>query len=114
MLESDSPYLSPSPWKIQQYAALLASLKNMSLSLFNQLTSSNTRALYFIPSVLLQQQPHPQNTAKSILFNQLLNQETVFHSMEQILHFQTSFPEMSHSSYSHSNTMNKSTNVLNQ
>ena len=32
-------------------------------------------------------QPNPH-----YLNNQLLNQETVFHSMEQILHFQTSSP----------------------
>ena len=70
MLESDSPYLSPSLSNIQQHAALLASLKNMPLSLFNHLTSSNTRALYCIPSVLLQQQSHPQNTGKSTLFKQ--------------------------------------------
>ena len=56
MLESDSPYLSP---EIQQHAALLASLKSMPLSPFNQLRSSNTTVLYYIPSVLLQQQPHP-------------------------------------------------------
>ena len=71
MLESDSPYLSPSPWNIQQPEALLASMKNMPLSLFNQLPSCNTRALYYIPSILLQQQPHPQNAAKSITFKQL-------------------------------------------
>ena len=70
MLESDPPYLYPSPWNIQQHAALLASLKNRPLSLFDQLTSSNTRALYYIPSVLLQQKPHPQNTTKCTLLKQ--------------------------------------------
>ena len=69
MLESDSPHLSPSPWNIPQHTALLASLKNMPLSLFNHLTSSNTRALYYIPSLPPKQQPHPQNTPKSTLFN---------------------------------------------
>ena len=64
MLESDSPHLSPSPWNIPQHAALLASLKNMPLSLFNHLTSSNTRTLYYIPSLPPKQQPHPQNTPK--------------------------------------------------
>ena len=38
--------------------------------LFYQLTCSNTRVLYYIPSVLLQQQPHPNNAAKSTLFKQ--------------------------------------------
>ena len=42
----------------------------MPLSLFNQLTTTNTTTFYFIPSVLLQQKPHPQNAAKSTLFKQ--------------------------------------------
>ena len=36
MLKSDSPYLSPSPWNIQQHATLLASLKT---NLYHSLTS---------------------------------------------------------------------------
>ena len=68
MLESDSPYLSPNPWNIPQHAALIASLKDKPLSLFNHLTSSNTRTLYYIPSVPPKQQPHPRNAPKSTLF----------------------------------------------
>ena len=45
MLESDSPYLFPCPWNIQQHAALLASLKNMPLLFFNHLPSNNTKTL---------------------------------------------------------------------
>ena len=40
----------------------------MPLSLFNHLTSSSTRALYYISSVPPKQQPHPQNAPKSTLF----------------------------------------------
>ena len=113
MLESDFPSLSKS-MEHSQHAALLTSLK-MPLSLFNQLTPSNTSAFYYIPSVLPQQQPHPQNAAKSKLFKwPTIESRNHTSSMEQILHFQTSSPVMSHTRHSHSIMLNKSTNVWNQ
>ena len=53
LLESDSPYLSPNeklnhPWNIKHHAELLASLKNLPLSLLMWITSINTRMLYQI------------------------------------------------------------------
>ena len=74
MLEYDPPYLSWSPWNIEQHSTLIANFKNMPLSLADQLTSSNTRTLYYIPSVLPQQHPHPQNAAKFTLFKQPTNE----------------------------------------
>ena len=82
LLESDSPYLSSNwklnhPWNIKHYAELLASLKNLPLSLLTQITSINTRMLYQItqqyeeisPVSVPHQMHQSTNLREHILFN---------------------------------------------
>ena len=67
MLESDPPYLSPKSMEHSTTCSITSKLKKTCLfHSFNQLTSSNTNTRVSV----LQQQPHPQNAAKSTLFKQ--------------------------------------------